>query len=132
MKIEDIDELIIEDIKKLLKIKNTKASDIPITEKNAYSCIIFGLTFYGDIHTLWTSNSFSNDHIDDIDNNRIIEIHGLSPDTLLKGPIEFKEIENVYYHLQGVIEGLGIIDGEEKVYFCFNEDIIKYINALNV
>jgi reverse gyrase len=129
MKIEDIkNENIIIKIKKLLKKKEIKASDIDIDYQNNSSYIHFGVNLFNkdEINILYTNNNFVNDEIDDMDDNKFVEIFGMDPDAIINGPIDFKEIEDVYYYLGGP-QNHEIYNKDDKVFFCFDEYIKSYI-----
>jgi hypothetical protein len=129
MKISDINnKYIIIKIKKLLEFKDIKASEIEIDKQNKCSYIHFGVPFFSDedINVMYTSNSFVNDEIDDINNNKIIEIFGINPDSIIKGPIEYKEIEEIYNYFGGPTKR-EIFNNNENVFFYFDDKIKLYI-----
>jgi hypothetical protein len=129
MKIEDIkSKYIIIKIKNLLKIKDIKASDIEIEHQNNYSYIHFGVPFFSkdEINVMYTNNNFVNDEIDDLDNDKFIEIFGMDPDAIIKGPVEFKEIEDIYYYFGGP-SNHEIYNKDDNVFFCFDDKIKSYI-----
>lgn len=111
----------------LLKNQNIKASDIEVDDQNKYSYIHFDIDVFNkdEIIVLYTDNSFVNDEIDDLNNNKIIEIFGINPDAIIKGPIEYKEIEDIYKYFKGPTND--IIDDNDKVFFCFGENLQSYL-----
>lgn len=132
MKIEDIRDKnkIKYIIEKLLKKQDIKASDIKVDNQNKYSYIHFDINVFNkdEIIVLYTDNSFVNDEVDDLSNNKIIEIFGINPDAIIKGPIEYKEIEDIYNYFKGPAND--IINDEEKLFFCFGENLKSYLIEL--
>lgn len=131
MKIPNIkNKLVIEKIKTLLNIKDIKASDIKVNDQNKIPYIHFDIDIFNkdEIIVLYTDNSFVNDEVDDINNGKIIEIFGMDRDTIIKGPIKYKEIEDVYIFFKGPTND--IVDDNDEVFFCFGEGLKSYLIEL--
>lgn len=111
----------------LLKNKGIKASNIEIENQDKYSYIHFDIDVFSkdEIIVLYTDNSFVNNEVDDLNNNKFIEIFGINPDAIIKGPIEYKEIENIYNYFKGPTND--IINDYDKVFFCFGEKLKSYL-----
>lgn len=58
-------------------------------------------------------------------NNKLHEHFGVNPEAIIKGPIKYEEIKNIYYYLGGpsndTLE-------DEYVFFCFGNDLEDEIN----
>lgn len=111
----------------LLKNNDIKASNIEIDNQDKYSYIHFDIDVFSqdEIIVLYTDNSFVNNEIDDLNNNKIIEIFGINPDAIIKGPIEYKEIQNTYDYFKGPKNN--IINDYNKVFFSFGENLKSYL-----
>lgn len=114
----------------LSKTPNIKAIDININDQNNNPYIHIDINIFdrNSVDVIYTTNSFVNDEIDDLDNDKFIEIFGLDPNAMLKGPIEYNEIENIYEYFKGPTND--IIDNNQKVFFCIGENLIKTLNEI--
>ncbi len=114
----------------LSKTTNIKAMDINIDDQNNNPYIHIDINIFdrNKIEVIYTTNSFVNDENDDPNNNKIIEFLGLDPNTLLKGPIEYKEVENIYNYFKG--PNNDIIDNNQKVFLYIGENLIKSLNEI--
>lgn len=114
----------------LSNTQNIKASDISISNQNDNPYIHIDINIFDKnrIDVIYATNSFVNDIIEDPDNDKYIEILGLDPNAILKGPIEYKEIENIYEYFKGPTND--IIDYDQKVFFCIGENLIKTLNEI--
>lgn len=114
----------------LSKTENIKAIDINIDDQNNNPYIHIDINIFdkNKIVVTYTTNSFVNDEKDDLDNDKFIEVFGLNPNVILKGPIEYKEIENIYNYFKGPTND--IIDNNQKVFFYIGENLIKSLNEI--
>jgi hypothetical protein len=87
----------------LSKTPNIKAIDININDQNNNPYIHIDINIFdrNSVEVIYTTNSFVNNEIEDLDNDKFIEIFGLDPNAMLKGPIEYKEIETIYEYFKG-------------------------------
>lgn len=117
----------------LFKKEDIKVSDININDQNKLSYIHFEIPFFDKniVTAMYTTNNFANDEIDDIKNGKIIEIFGINPDAIIKSPIEYKEIKDIYLYFGGSIPSPeDSISDDDLVFFCFNEELKSYIIEL--
>lgn len=132
MNVEDInDKEVINHVFNILsKTPTIKAIDININDQNNNPYIHIDINIFdrSRIIVTYTTNNFVNDEVEDPDNGKYIEILGLDPNAILKGPIEYKEIENIYEYFKGPAND--IIDGNQKVFFCIGEKLIKTLNEI--
>lgn len=132
MNVEDINdkEFITYLFNLLSKTENIKAIDINIDGQNNIPYIHIDINIFdrNKIEVTYTTNSFVNDENDELDNDKFIEIFGLDPNVILKGPIEYKEIENIYNYFKGPTND--IIDNNQKVFFYIGEKLIKSLNKI--
>jgi hypothetical protein len=115
----------------LSKTPNIKAIDININDQNNNPYIHIDINIFdrNSVEVIYTTNSFVNNEIEDLDNDKFIEIFGLDPNAMLKGPIEYKEIETIYEYFKGPEND--IIDNNQKVFFCIGENLIKTLNKIH-
>lgn len=132
MNVEDInDKEVINHVFNILsKTPTIKAIDININDQNNNPYIHIDIDIFdrSRIIVTYTTNNFVNDEVEDPDNGKYIEILGLDPNAILKGPIEYKEIENIYEYFKGPAND--IIDGNQKVFFCIGEKLIETLNEI--
>lgn len=132
MNVKDInDKEVINHVFNILsKTPTIKAIDININDQNINPYIHIDINIFdrSRIIVTYTTNNFVNDEVEDPDNCKYIEILGLDPNAILKGPIEYKEIENIYEYFKGPENN--IIDGNQKVFFCIGEKLIKTLNEI--
>lgn len=114
----------------LLRLPNIKAKDISIKDQNDNPYIHFDINIFepNRVEVTYASNSFVNDEEENPDNDKYIEILGLDPDAILKGPIEYKKIENIYEYFRGPTND--IIDDNQKVFFYIGEKLLKRLNEI--
>lgn len=114
----------------LSKTPNIKAIDININDQNDNPYIHIDINIFdrNKVEVTYTTNSFVNNEIEDLDNDKFIEIFGLDPNIILKGPIEYKEIENIYEYFKGPMND--IIDNNQKIFFYIGENLIKTLNKI--
>lgn len=129
MNVENIkDKNIINNILNLLlKTPNLKSKDISINDQNNNPYIHFGIDINNRIDIAFATNNFVNDEEEDLDNDKFIEALGLDPDATIKGPIEYKEIEDIYEYLNGSTND--IIDNKQKVFLCIDQGLIKILES---
>lgn len=65
-----------------------------------------------------------NDEIDDPQNDKYVEIHGINPNAIIQGPIKYKDIEEIYRYLDGPDNTL--LD-DDDIYFCFGDTFKKIL-----
>lgn len=113
----------------LSKTPNIKAKDINIDDQNNIPYIHIDINIFdiNKVEVIYTTNSFVNDENDDPD-NKFVEVFGLDPNVILKGPIEYKEIENIYIYFKGPTND--IIDNNSKVFFYIGKNLIKSLNEI--
>lgn len=114
----------------LSKTPNIKAMDININDQNNNPYIHIDTNIFdrSNVDVIYTTNSFVNNEIEDLDNDKFIEIFGLDPESMLKGPVEYREIETIYDYFKGPIND--IIDNNQKVFFCIGENLIETLNEI--
>jgi hypothetical protein len=127
MNIEDIKnkDIIGHVLNILSETPDIKAKYISIEDQNNNPYIHFDINMFDKnrIEVTYATNSFVNDEEEDPDNDKYIEILGLDPEAILKGPIKYKEIEEIYEYFYGPAND--IIDEDQKVFFCIGESLQK-------
>jgi hypothetical protein len=114
----------------LSETPDIKAKDISIKEQNdnPYIHIDINILDKNRIEVTYATNSFVNDEEEDPDNDKYIEILGLNPEAILKGPINYKEIKEIYEYFNGPAND--IIDENKKIFFCIGDDLINALNKI--
>lgn len=114
----------------LSKTPNIKAKDIDISHQNNCPYIHIDINIFdkSKVEVTYATNSFVNDEEEDPNNDKYIEILGLNPDAVLKGPVEYKEIENIYEYFYGPTND--IIDEHQEVFFYIGETLLEKLNEI--
>lgn len=124
-------------LKKLLEVNDIEASSlINNEEKQSYPYIHFGMDDFETIGILeeelldynyritvtYNSHNPINDEIDDPENNKFIDIHHMDPYAIIKGPIKYKMLKDIYEYLDGPGH---FTYKDDYVFFCFDNKLIN-------